>query len=191
MAELFLTVRAGEARIRFLGKALGVYSDGKLPYDEKQKRNAEQTPRIKIRNENERGKHHGEIPIVDPTASAAFVFHKPSLEGAEEKNADHIADGVRKADEQKNALVDDMRIVENADDRVERKPRRRNVDRGSRDALGRLGVLRGNEILFELLLTSHAFRVGGEESQKHFQNEYDPDDAENDGQSFDLSEDLA
>ena len=52
-------------------------------------------------------------------------------------------------------------------------------------------MLRGNEIFFELLLTSHAFGIGGEKAQKHLQNEYDPDDTENNGQSLDFSENLA
>ena len=132
MAKFFLAVRTGEAGVRFFRKAFRVDPYGKLPYDEKQKRNAEQTPRIEIRNKNERGKHHGEIPIIDPTASAAFVFHEPCLEGAEEKNADHIAYGIRKADEQKNASVYNIHIIKDADDRIERKPYRRNEERGFR-----------------------------------------------------------
>ena len=132
MAKLFLAICTGEACVCFFGKAFRMAPYGKLPYDKKQKRNAEQTPRIRVRNKNERGKHHGEIPIIDPTASAAFVFHKPGLEGAEEKNADHIADGIRKADEQENSFIYNIHIVKNADERIERKPCRRNEKRGSR-----------------------------------------------------------
>ena len=86
MAELFLAVCTGKAGIRVLGKSFGVKQDRKLPTDKKQERDTEKRPRVDVFYKNEWCEHHRVIPVVDPTASAAFVFHKPSLKRAEKQD---------------------------------------------------------------------------------------------------------
>ena len=54
MAELFLAMGAGEAFIRSLVKALGMQPCGKLPNEQKEKRNAEKPPRVIMRNKDQR-----------------------------------------------------------------------------------------------------------------------------------------
>ena len=122
MAELFLAMGTGEAFIRSLVKALGMQPCGKLPNEQKEKRNAEKPPRVIMRNKDQRREHHGVIPIIDAAAATAFILHKPGLEGAEEENADHIADRIEEADQKENSLVDPMEEIRRADRAVEPKP---------------------------------------------------------------------
>ena len=84
VAELFLTVFAGKALVRFLREALRMQKRGKLPNKKKQKRRSEQTVGIDAGDENQGREHHGVIPVIDAARATAFVFHKPGLEGTEE-----------------------------------------------------------------------------------------------------------
>ena len=90
VAKLLLAIRAGKASVRFFGEALGMAKGEYFPYGKKQQRHAEQAPRIRTRDPYERRKHHRKIPIVDAAASAAFIFHEPSLKRAEKQNTDSM-----------------------------------------------------------------------------------------------------
>ena len=51
-----------------------------------------------MENKEKRRKHHSEIPVIDTAGSAASVFHKPGLKGAEKQNTNHVAHPIRQAD---------------------------------------------------------------------------------------------
>ena len=95
---------------------------GDLPADEQKQGTEEDAQREKIPDKNQRCKHHRIIPIVNSAACTAFVLHKPGLKGAEEQNADHVANRERKTDQEQNPRIDDMCVVQHTDRRVERDP---------------------------------------------------------------------
>ena len=125
VAELFLAMRAGETLVGLLIKALGMQMRRDLPEDEKQKRNAEKPPREIMRNEDKRREHHRIIPIIDTAAAAALILHKPGLEGAEEKDADHIANCIEEADEEEDSIVNHQEEIQCADRAVQKNPDKR------------------------------------------------------------------
>ena len=125
VAELFLAMRAGEALVGLLVEALGMQMRRDFPEEEKQKRNAKKSPREIMRNEDERREHHGIIPIIDTAAAAALILHKPGLEGAEEEDADHIANRIEEADEEEDSIVDHREEIQRADRAVQKNPGKR------------------------------------------------------------------
>ena len=62
-----------------------------FPVDEKSYRDEQETLRIEALKRQQRSEHHGIVPVVYTAAAAAFVFHHPFLERAEEEYADHIS----------------------------------------------------------------------------------------------------
>ena len=152
-------MRAGEAGVGLFEKALGMQAEGELPNEQQQEGKSQKTPCIQARQKDERGEHHGIIPVVDAAASAAFVLHKPGLEGAEEENADHVADRVEKADEEQNTAVDQMRVIEHADQGVQRDPRQCHQSGGACRFDRGHGCLGGDKVDLKLLLAAHAFGV--------------------------------
>ena len=154
-------------------------TDAGFPKDKQEQGNAEQTPCVEVGQKDQRGKHHGVIPVVNTAGAAAFIFHEPCLEWAEEENADHITDRIEQTDEKQNARIEDIGIIKCADDRVQQKPH----SGDGKGAFGRIQfdcfVFGRNEIFSELLLTPHAFIVRGEEAKNHADHKEDPDDTEN------------
>lgn len=108
LAKPFIAIFAGKARIGRLRKALGIETKGHLPANKKEQRDGEQAPCDKVRHYKKRREHHCIIPVIDPTAGAAFVLQKPRLERAEKEDADHIANGIRQCDEQHDAFIKNM-----------------------------------------------------------------------------------
>ena len=129
MAELFLAMGAGEAFIRSLVKALGMQPCRKLPNEQEEKRNAEKPPRVIMRDEDQGGEHHGIVPVIDAAAATAFILHEPGLEGAEEENADHIADRIEEADQKENSLVNPIEKIRRPDRAVEPEPSKSHRER--------------------------------------------------------------
>ena len=91
LAELFRAIFAGNRVVAAFNEALGVSSVAVFPLDENNERDSEQGPRERMRNKNERGKHHSVIPVIYSAGCAAFVLEYPGLEWAEEENADDVA----------------------------------------------------------------------------------------------------
>ena len=139
-----------------LGEALRENAYQELPRDKESQGDTEQAPGERVRDEHEGGEHHCVIPIIYTAAAAALILHKPSLEGAEEKNADHITYGIRKADDNEDRLINKIGEVKHSDSAVQCEP----CERYGKCGLPRLKlwvcVLCGHEIARELLLTSHA-----------------------------------
>ena len=155
-AELFLTERTVEALVGCDREALGVAAVGDLPLQKKKERSAKQGVRIDVRNEDEGGEHHREIPVVYTTGRAATVLHKPCLEGAEEEDTNDVADREGERDQNKYALIEDAEEVEKAENGVERKPANR--DKGGRFPRLVSWLCHSGDrlvIAFELLLTAH------------------------------------
>lgn len=141
MAKLFLAVCTGKARVCVLGKSFGMDKDRKLPANKKQERNSEKRPRVNVFDKNEGSKHHCVIPIVDTAASAALVFHKPSLKRAEKEDTDHIADRIEKADEEKYSAINDICKIKRADRPVKQQPDERHEQgRFPRLPIGRIFI---------------------------------------------------
>ena len=111
VTEFFFAVLAREASVALFAHALGVTPKRQFPTNENHQRQQKQTPRVPMENENKRGKQHSEIPVVDTAGGATFVFHKPSLEGAEKENANHIAHSIRQAYQNENILINKMKEI--------------------------------------------------------------------------------
>ena len=122
LAELLLTICAGETAVCFLSKALRMSFQRDLPANEQQQRKTEQTPCIESGNKQERREHHCVIPVIDPAGRAAAIAHHPCLKRAEKQNTDHIADCIRHTDQQKNPLIDPSRQIRRADCTVQKQP---------------------------------------------------------------------
>ena len=146
VAELFRTMRAGEASIGRLGKALGMQTEGDLPHEQKQQGKPQKTPCVNARQKDERGEHHGVIPIVDAAGAAAFVLHKPSLKRAEEEDTDHVADRIKETDQKQDAAVDQLGIIKDADQGIQHDPNQCHKGSGAGRLQGGSGCFGGNKV---------------------------------------------
>lgn len=158
VAELFFAVFAGETSVGLLRKAFRVSMHSDLPSCQQSKGKPQQAPRIDIWYKNKGSKHHCKIPIVDTAGRAASVLHKPRLEGTEKEDADHITDTVCETDKDKDALIDEPKIIKRSDSTVKGKPRKSDGKCPFPRLQFRL-ALPGRYIIFsELLLASGAFK---------------------------------
>ena len=158
VAELFFAVFAGETSVGLLRKAFGVSVHSDLPSYQQSKGKPQQAPCVAVWNKHKRSKHHCKIPIVDTAGRAASVLHKPRLEGTEKEDADHITDTVCEADKDKDALIDEPKIIKRPDSTVKGKPRKSDGKCPFPRLQFRL-ALPGRHIIFpELLLASGAFK---------------------------------
>ena len=182
MAKLFLAMRAGEALVGLLIEALGMQMRRQLPEEKKQERNAEKPPREIMRNEDERREHHRIIPVIDTAAATALILHKPGLEGAEEEDADHIANRIKEADEEEDSIIDHREKIQCADRAVQKNPDKRHHPNGKRATFFALRALARKIVFRKLLLASHALKRGGKEAEDHFHKDNHADKADQDHQ---------
>ena len=127
-------------------------------------------------DQDERGEHHCIVPVVYTAATAAFILHKPGLEGAEEENADHIAYRVEEGYYDKDTRIDDAGEIEGGYRTVKRDPYNKGDERALRAReIGLVHIGRG-KVAAELLLTPHALEARGEEAQDHLRDEEHPDE---------------
>lgn len=127
-------------------------------------------------DQDERGEHHRIIPVVYTAAAAAFILHKPGLEGAEEENADHIADRVEEGYYDKDTRIDDAGEIEDGYRTVKRDPYKEGDERALRAREIRLVHICRSEVASKLLLTPHTLKARGEEAQDHLRDEEHPDE---------------
>ena len=99
MTELFLTVPALRVSVRPVRKPLGMHVQGDLPSRQKHQRHSKKTPSVSIRYKNEWREHHGIIPVINPTDTAAPVLKNPGLERTEKQYADHVTHTVCETDQ--------------------------------------------------------------------------------------------
>ena len=177
-AQLFIAALAGEAGVGGLGEPLGVEAEGDLPAGEDAQGHGQQAPRVGVGDEEQRGKHHGEIPVVDAAGGTASILHEPHLEGAEEQDADHVAHAVGQADQEQDAYVNDMGEVQGGDGAVQHQPYQGHRYRTPTAGQDRGVLSRWLEITAELLLTPGAFQAGGEEAADHLGSVDQPDEEE-------------
>ena len=104
-AQFFRAIAALEDNLCNLRKPFGMQVECNFPADQQCDRQYEQAPRIFLSHKKQRSEHHGIVPVVDPALAAAFVFHKPRLEGAEKQNADDITDRIRAAQKDHNPVI--------------------------------------------------------------------------------------
>ena len=99
-AKLFGAVFALEIFVCIFREALGVAAICNFPNKKNRKGKRHKhvvNNRTGLENkENKRCEHHWVIPIVNTAGVAAFVFHHPRLERAEEHNANQVANAIRK-----------------------------------------------------------------------------------------------
>ena len=173
-AELFFTVGAGKALVGRLIEPLRVAVVSNLPFDEQGQPQSAQTPGEKAGNKQQRREHHGIVPVIDATGDAAFVLQNPGLEWTEKQNTDHIADGIGQTDQQQNTAVDDAGEIQHTDQTVQRNPGDCGRIGGTLVFPGRIGGFIRLIIPLELLLTSHTFDGGREETKDHLHSKNDP-----------------
>ena len=107
-----------------------------------------------------------------------MVLHKPALEGAEEQNADHVTYGVEQAQQIHEARVQDALQVQHPEYCVECDPDGCHQCNGAADVRLGVGAVgdHGHIVLFEHLLATHAFQLGGEEAGDDLRKAQCPDD---------------
>ena len=119
LAKLFLTIATRQAAIRVFREPFGIETVQQFPLQQEKQGHAENAPTPSVHKENERREHHRIIPIIDTAIGTAFAVQYPCLEGTEEKHANHIADPVRKTDEDEYSLVEYPCIVQDTKRAVE------------------------------------------------------------------------
>lgn len=179
MAELFFAKRAGEAGVRVLGKIFRLAVNVYLPLYKKCERQRNKTVCVDRGDEQKRREHHCEIPIIYTTACAAFVFHYPSLEWAEEKNTYDVANRKCERNQHQYALVYPSDEVDGTDAGVQREPNKRDKQRYFCRLSQRRRIFVCRYIVaLELLLTAHAFVFRREKAKRHFNGKNKPNSRE-------------
>ena len=91
LAKLFFTVGAAEISVGFFRESLGGTIERQFPPERQYECRAEKHPAVPSLDEEQRRKHHGIVPVVDPACGAALIMQEPALERAEEQYADKVA----------------------------------------------------------------------------------------------------
>ena len=160
VAQLLLAILTVKTRIGLRRKALGMYTVRDLPSDEQKHGASQKTVRIKSWNKQQRGKHHGKVPVVYSAGGTASVLHKPRLKGTEEQYTYKIAYGIKQAYDNKYAVVDHVKTSQDTYYSVESAPykccQRRRVPRL---IYGYFSLSYGTVVFLKLLLASHAFKA--------------------------------
>ena len=66
----------------------------------------------------ERGKHHGEIPVVDSAGIAALIAHEDFLEGTEHQDTDQIADRIDHGQHKQRPMAEHIQPIQQPDGEV-------------------------------------------------------------------------
>ena len=160
-----------------------------LPAEQKSQRERQKAPCVPVQDKEERCKHHGIIPVVDPAGTAALVFQKPGLERTEKQNTDHVTDGICTAQKEHETFVYNVRHIQSAEDHIETDPYKKNKNSGiiilycNVDITGLLVIAR------ELPLAAGAFQPVRDKAQDHFHGENDPHDPQKDRIVFQSTQD--
>ena len=104
-AELFRAARAGHIRVGVFREPLRMQEESDLPDRKQDNGDAQKTPCVEPRNEEQGREHHSEIPVVDTAGHAAPALEEKHLEGAEEQDADDIGNGEQRAQQKHEILV--------------------------------------------------------------------------------------
>ena len=94
MTQLFRAVQTVQTSIGGDGETFGITVDYIFPPCQQDQCQPQQAQAIPAADKNHRCPHHGKIPVVNAACGAAAVLHKPTLEGTEKQNTDHVAYGV-------------------------------------------------------------------------------------------------
>ena len=124
--------------------------------------------------ENQRGKHHDEIPVINTAAAAALVHHHPALEGTEEENTNHVAHRIGEGNKNQHTPVNDAAEIQSKNQSIQSDPENNDGKYGPEGAFSQRifpCIAAGNVILLEVLLAAHTLKLGGEESQEYLQRE--------------------
>ena len=166
-AKFLVAMLAGNACIGCFGKTFGMTLIIPFPTEQQHQRERDKAIRVGMRNEYERREHHCKIPVIDAAVCAASVLHKPGLEGAEEEDADHVAHGIGQGDQQQDAFIEDARVVQRTENGVQGDPGGKYREGHHALLIDGGGIGDGNIVFGELLLTTGAFQLVGEEPQQH------------------------
>ena len=192
VAELFCAMLTADACICFFIVSFRVDKVSELPTEEDDECKTEEAAYVSDKpgvlaldrcgkDENEGCEHHSEVPVIDSARRAATVLHKPRLEGAEEHNADKVADAVRHGDNKENSVGNNVGEykVEKTDRAVERYPDSTYDKYASSVLLYGLFDIGGYKVAFKLLLATGAVDLRGEETGDHFSYVHAPSDTDN------------
>ena len=92
-------------------EAFGVFGVDDLPVDQYDGGGEEETPAEKIADEQHGREHHEMAPIVNTAIDTALVLHDARLEGAEENDADGIAQEIEDGDHDQIGFGDDLEEI--------------------------------------------------------------------------------
>ena len=136
----------------------------------------EKRPGIYPRCKKQGRKHHRIVPVKDPAGTAAFILQEPGLEGTEKKDADHVADRIRKAQQEHHPLIRKHCHVQGAYACIHHYPQQCYYH--SRIIVLYLYLIpSGRDVIsLKLLLTAMAFKLRRKESEYHLDHENNPDE---------------
>jgi len=162
VAEMLGAVSAGEHLVCVLKVTLGSEISADLPAQQQNEAQSHKQVCKGVAEENERGKHHYKVPVVDTAAAAAFVHHHPCFKGAEEKDADHVTNRVCKGYENEHAPVDKAGKIKRKDDCIEGEPEnddRSDLPERTPAKSAAVKFTPGDKVLPEVLLAAHALKL--------------------------------
>ena len=112
LTQFFFAHSAGQRLVGLGGEALWIKTIGDFPFDQDDQGQDHQAAGVGALDKDQRGTHHGKVPIVNAAGAATAVAHEPGFKGTEPKDADHIADAVGQADQYQDTLIDNIHIIE-------------------------------------------------------------------------------
>ena len=118
LAQLLFAHGTGQGFIGLGGKTLRMKAEGDLPLCQNGQRHQYQAAGVIAADKDQRGAHHGKVPVVDAAGTAAAIAHKPALKGTKPQDADHVANAVSQADQHQDPLIDDVQVIQQADGTV-------------------------------------------------------------------------
>ena len=95
LTSLILTVPALQRMIRPAIKPLRMLRIHNLPFNQHDQRSKEQTPAQEIRDKKHGREHHKMSPVINPAVDTAPILHDECLEGAEQQDANVIAEEIK------------------------------------------------------------------------------------------------
>ena len=110
-AKFLGTILAAEIAVGILRETFGVPEKRDLPSSQQRHRECQQAPCVGLLHKEQRSEHHGVVPVIDATGAATLVFQKPSLEGTEKEDANHVAHRIGQTKQNHNAVVENANHV--------------------------------------------------------------------------------
>ena len=95
---------------------------GQLPVQQYHAGCKKEAPAEETTDKEHGGEHHKMSPVINPAVDAAFILHNTCLEGAEQKDADIIAEEVENRQHKQVRVPYDFKQVKDPPESVKNQP---------------------------------------------------------------------